>query len=254
MPRTRSRISARETTECRDRLLRLEQIGIATGDARNLSSKPGRLILEQIDPEFARVYDLPSGEVVVVVPAKLTVLESGVMIINQQMTTPRDEYVLDLSDPREHEHPSFQDLTQGLPAYPQFILNDFLVERSAPLGRGQLRGVIFATGWSSDPATYCEGPFLTMDLSLRDEQGNETYCKFRGEVDRHFRLKYERQQQERRLLMPLGKREGLYSTRIRAGDQTRISPKPNVSATSNAQISRPGGSISATKRIYRSTI
>ena len=99
MPRTRSRITTAEAKEYRARLLQLEQRGIATGDARNLSSKPDRLILEQIDPEFARVYDLPSGEVVVVVPAKLTVLESGVMIINQLMTTPRDEYVLDLSDP-----------------------------------------------------------------------------------------------------------------------------------------------------------
>ena len=252
MPRTRSRITTAEAKEYRARLLQLEQRGIATGDARNLSNKPDRLILEQIDPEFARVYDLPSGEVVVVVPAKLTVLESGVMIIHQQMTTARDEYVLDLSDPREH--PRFQNLIRGLPTYPKFILNDFLVERSTPLPRGPLKGVIFATSWSSDPATYCEGPFLTMELSLRDEQGNETYCEFRGQVNRSFRLKYERQQQERRLLTPLGKREGLYGTKIRAGDQTSISPEPNVGTTDNSQTSRPRGSTSANKRIYRSTI
>jgi hypothetical protein len=121
-----------------------------------------------------------------------------------------------------------------------------------------MKGVIFATGWSSDPATYCEERLLRMELSLGDEQSNETYCEFRAEVNRSFRRKYERRQQERRLATPPGKRGGLFGTTIRAGDQTNISPKPSVGnerdATDNSQTSRHGRSISATKKIYRSTI
>ena len=82
----RSRITAAEKEEHRGRLLRLQQMGIATGDEGNFSTKPNRLILEQIDPEFARVHDLPDGEVAVIVLAKLTVLGSGVMITDQRMT------------------------------------------------------------------------------------------------------------------------------------------------------------------------
>jgi hypothetical protein len=81
MPKTRSRISTAETKEGRDRLLRLKQKGIATGDVSS-SSKPGRFRLEQIDPEFARVHDLPNGDTAVVALVRLTVLESEVMIID----------------------------------------------------------------------------------------------------------------------------------------------------------------------------
>jgi len=254
MPRTRSRISTAETREDRDRLLRLDRIGVATGDAGNFS-KPNRFILEQINPELARVYDSPSGGLAVVVFAELTVLKPGVMIVDQQMTTDGDEYALELSDPREHEHPTFQYLMRDLYNYPGVILNDFLAERSVPLSRCRMKGVIFAAGWSWDLATRCQGPFLTMELSLRDEQGNESYREFTAEVDCSIRQRYERQQQERRLSTPMGKPEGLYGTKIRAGDQTSIPPKPNVGSESDAisdfQPSRSGRSIPAPEERYR---
>jgi hypothetical protein len=214
--------------------------------------------LQQIDPGLAHAYDLPSGQLVVIVTALLTVLEPGVMIVDQQITTGPDEYFLELSDPREHKYRYFWNVIQGLLNPPPTILNDLLAERSVPLSRCQQKGVIFATGWSSDPATYCEAPFLTIKLWLRDEQSNETYWEFRAEVNRSFRREYERLQQERREATPLGKREGLYGMKIRAGDQISISPKPNDSrerdATGDSQPSRSGRSISATKEIYRSKI
>jgi hypothetical protein len=259
MPRTRSRISTAETREDRDRLLRLERIGVATGDAGNLSSKPNRFILEQIDPELARVYDLPSGCLAVVGPALLTILEPGVMIFDRLMTATSNEgeCVFDLSDPREHEHPSLLNLTEGL--YNQStILHDFLAGQSVRFRRCQIKGVILATGWMSDPATHCEERFLTMELALRDEQGNESYREFRAEVDGSIRQRYERQQRERRLATPMGKPEGLYGTKIRAGDQISIPPKPSVGSESDAssdfQPSRSGRSIPAAKEKYRSKI
>jgi hypothetical protein len=258
MPRARSRISNAEMKEGRDRLLRLDGIGVATGDTRNFSSKPNRFMLEQIDLGLARVYELPSGELVAALPARLTILEPGVMIVDRLMTTTWDECVFDLSDPREHEHPSLLNLTEGLYNQPPTILNDFLAGRSVPSRHCQMKGVIFATGWTSDLATHCEEPFLTIELLLRDERRNETNLEFKAEVDRSFRQRYERQQQERRLATPLGKREGLYGTRIRAGDQISIPPKPNVGsecdATSDSQPLRSGRSIPAAKEIYRSKI
>jgi hypothetical protein len=85
--------------------LRLDGLGVATGDAGNLSSRPNRFILEQIDSELARVYDLPNGELVAAVPAAVTILEPGVMIVDRSMTSTWDGCLFDLSDPREHEHP-----------------------------------------------------------------------------------------------------------------------------------------------------
>jgi len=257
MPRTRSRISTTEAKEDCDRLLRLEQRGVAIGNTWNSSTKPDRFILEQIDHEFARVYDLPYGGLAVVVPARLIVLTSGSMIVAQRMTTAGDEYELELSDPREHEHRSFRYPMRDFSNYPT-VLNVFLAERSVPLSRGRIKGVIFATGWSCDPASRCQGPFLTMELALRDEQSNESYCKFRAEVDRSMRQRYERLQQERRLATPMGKPEGLYGTKIRAGDQISIPPKPNVGSESDAisdfQPSRSGRSIPAPEERYRSKI
>jgi hypothetical protein len=258
MPRTRSRISTAETKEDRHRLLRLDRIGVATGDGGDFS-KPDRFKLEQIDPELARVYDLPSDWLAVVVPAQLTILEPSVVIVDRLMTTTWDECVcvFELSDPREHEHPSLQNLTEGLYKQPT-ILNDFLAGQSVPLRHRQVKGVIFATGWTSDPPTHCKERFLTIELLLRDEQGNETNLEFTAEVDHGIRQRDERQQQERRLATPMGKPEGLYGTKIRAGDQISIPPKPNVGSESDAssdfQPSRSGRSIPAANEIYRSKI
>ena len=240
MPRTRSRIPTAEE-EHRARLLRLEQIGIATGDAANLPTKPDRLILEQIDPELARVYDLPNGEVAVVVLAKATVLQSGVMITKQQMTLAWNDYPLELRGPSEHQ--SFQNLIQALPWYPPIILNDYLVERPLPLHRCQFEGVIIAIGWSSVPATYRDETLVSMELSLWDEQGHEIYCEFTGRVDRSIMRKYERQQQKRRALAPLPKRTGLYGPlEASVGNQRGTSQKLAIDTKREAiGASHPSG-------------
>ncbi len=80
MPTQRSRLTKTEEQEYRDRLSCLEKRRIRIGSAGDPSPEPDRLILEQIDHGFARLFELPSGEVAVVVPARMTVLTSGMLI------------------------------------------------------------------------------------------------------------------------------------------------------------------------------
>jgi hypothetical protein len=169
------------------------------------------------------------------------------------MTMPWDEWVFDLRDPEEH--PRFHDLIQGLPTYPPIVLNDWLTRRVFPLHRCQQEGVIIAIAQSPVPAAYPDETLVSMELSVGDDQGNEISREIKGRVDRCFKHQYQRQQEERRLVTSLRKREGLYGTTIRPGVPTRISPKPNVGsdATSDCQTTERR-SISAIKRIHRSTI
>ena len=256
MPRTRPRITTAETKDNRARLLQLKEKGIAAGEPGHLPANPDRLILQQIDRELARVYALPNGEVAVVVLAKLTILRSGVMILDQQMTIPWDEWPLDLSSPREHRY--FQNLIQGLPTYPPFLLNDLLAQRDLPLRRCQHEGVIIATGWTSIPATYPDETLVSMELSLKDDQDNETDFEFRGRVDRSFIRTYERQLQERRAAAPLHKREGVFGPTLGESDRPSISPEPQVATerdeTGASKTSGAERSGSRTRELHRDTI
>ena len=77
MPTQRLRLNTTEDQAYRARLSRLEKLGIPVGCAVDSRHKPDRLTFEQTPYEFARIYELPSGEVAAVVPATMTVLRSG---------------------------------------------------------------------------------------------------------------------------------------------------------------------------------
>jgi hypothetical protein len=222
MPKTKSRFTAAEREEDRGRLLRLKQMGIATGDEGNLLTKPNRLILEQIDPEFARVHDLPDGEVAVIVLARLTVLGSGVLITDQRMTLAWDGSPLDLRDPTEHKY--FENLVEGLPGCSTPVLNDYLVARRSRLGVCQIEGLIIGSGSNPVPAPYHTEAKVSVALWLRDEQGNEINYNFTGRVDRSIKRKHQRQQQDRRIAAPQLMREGLYEpAKTSVGDHGKTS-------------------------------
>jgi hypothetical protein len=199
MPTRRLRLTQAEQEEYRTRLLRLNRIGVVTGGTIDLPPQPKRFILEQVDCEFARVYDLPGDRIAVVTPANLTVLKSGVMITDAQMSVPWPDGGLGLSWPEEGDW--FADeLVRGLPSLPPTMLNDLLVGRRAPLRRGQQEGIIIATGWSGVPPSYQDEMQIVVGLWLRDERRCEFRCDFKARVDRSLKRKYERRRPDPREL------------------------------------------------------
>src|SRR5207245_11705335 len=102
MPTKRSQLTKAEQDEYRASLLQLEEMGAVTRGTEDPRSQRKRFTLEQVDSELARVYDLPGGAVAAVLPAKLIVLESGVMITDSKMFAPWDNWGLDLNSPEEN--------------------------------------------------------------------------------------------------------------------------------------------------------
>ena len=195
MPVRKSRLTKIERQEYRARLLRLKGRSIPIGSADDPSPEPDRLILEQIQPGFARLYELPSGEAAVVVPARITVLTSGMVITDHEITTGLDDWPLDFSDP--NEWPYYQDVIGGLLPYSPALLNDWLTS-GLPLRSRQVEGVIIANGWISVPPECHDEKLVTGELLLRDERSNEICFKFAVRVDRSLKRMYERRQRESR--------------------------------------------------------
>ncbi len=181
-----------ERQEYRSRLLELEKLGVRIGRDSDLWSEPNRIILEQNLPPLAGIYELPSGMVVVIVPAKLTLL-AGILLRDAEMTTPWD-LPLELSVPEGNSY--YQNLMNELAHSPQ-ILNHWLTHH-APVSRRQEEGVIIAHGWGSVPSKCHDEMLITVKLFFIDEQGDEICFDFNVRVDRSLRRRYERQQRERK--------------------------------------------------------
>src|ERR1035437_2366021 len=128
MPTKRSRLTKTEEQEYRTRLSWLEKMSIPIGPAGDPSPEPDRLTFEQTWDELARIYELPSGAVTVVVPAKMIVLKSGILITAAAMTTPWGD-LLDLNDPEESSN--YQGVIGSLYHSPPRLLNPYL-ERELP--------------------------------------------------------------------------------------------------------------------------
>src|ERR1700690_4110893 len=60
---------------------------------------PDRLTLEQIHDGTAKIYDLPSNAVVVAIPARLSVLKSGMLVTDVVVKIPWDDCPLELNQP-----------------------------------------------------------------------------------------------------------------------------------------------------------
>ena len=227
MPTSRSRLTRAEYQQYRTRLLRFERMGIPIGRTGDPSHEPTRLTLEQIDYEFAAFFELPGGQVAVVVPARMMVLIPGIMITDLEMTTPWDGPSLDLSDPEGE--PFYQEVICGLPSFPPTILNHML-KRQRPLPRCQEEGVIIANGWSPVPPNCNDKtPPVTVKLFLRDERGNKLSFDFGARVDRSVNRKYERQQRERHKGARSTKRVSLFEREdIQLGDPKSVAPEEAI--------------------------
>ena len=192
MPIKRSRLTKTEQEQYRASLLKLEEIHIKTECMVEPPPRPKRFTLEPIYPEFARVYDLPAGDVAVVLPAKFATLKSGVMFTDAAVFPQWDDVPLGLEGPEENRY--FDRLAdQGFVSYePATILNHLLVGRSVPLRICRHEeGLIIATGWSNVPAKYHDETCVTLKQWLKDEQGTEFSCDFSAGVSRRFKREDE---------------------------------------------------------------
>ena len=190
MPKQRPKMDDREF---RARLLRLKQLGVTVGPVANLSHEPERLILKQTDDGSATLYELPSGELAVVIPIEITVLMSGVLIIGRDLTTSLDDFPLDFTDPEWGHYESVIDVYP----YPAKNLNCLLTS-GLPLSPRQARGVLIANGWSKIPPQYHDNVQLKVQLLLMDEKRNEICSEFVVLLDRTLKRIYERKQAIRR--------------------------------------------------------
>ena len=199
MPTRRSRLTKAEQEQHRANLLKLEDIHIMTECMVEPPSRPKRFILEPIYPEFARVYDLPNGDVLVTLPAKFATLKSGVLFTDAWVFPEwDDDDPLDLERPEENRY--FDRLAdQGFTSYdPPKLLNHLLVGRFVPLRLCRHdEGLIFATGGSSLPAKYHDETRVALELWLRDERGREFSFDLSARVSRRFKREYERSRPDR---------------------------------------------------------
>jgi hypothetical protein len=216
MTKRRSTLSSAERQEYRDRLLRLERMGVAIGPVGKTLYEPARLTFE-FDHRFARVYDLPLGEVAVMAPAKMTVFTSGTLITDAVMIAPWNDLSLELSDPKEC--PYYDDLTRKLPELPANFFNHWLT-RGVPLRLRQEDGVIFAKGWGSIPPECHDETLVSVKLLLTAQRHNEMSFDFEARVDRSVQRKYQPRQGRRP--ERLGLKELL--SREPSSDPTRTRP------------------------------
>lgn len=231
------RLTKSEEQDYRVRLLLLEELGIPIGSAPDPAPEPDRLIIEQIDREFARLYELPSGEIALVATARMTIRTSGILITHREITTSLDDYPLELSDPTGWKY--YQDVIDSLPYSPK-NLSRWLTS-SLPLRPCQVQGVIIANGWTRVPPECRDETTVRMELFIRDERSNEIGTEFELRLDRSLKRRYEsrRQRQGTTLL----NRAGLYAGGP-LGDQNRVSPLETIKprqpiADDDAELQEP---------------
>jgi hypothetical protein len=190
MPTKRSRLTGREQEEDSARRLQLQKLRIVTEVAEDFPPQPKRFILEPVDPDFARLFPWPTGDVAVVLPAMLTVLKSGVVFTDAAVFCSGDGFPLDIED--SPSHPYWDRLQREGPWYPPRVLNDLLVEKPVALRPRRHVGLIIATGWTGPSTDYDDNKRVTLEVWLKDEQCSEVSCDFTARVDRRFWREYER--------------------------------------------------------------
>jgi hypothetical protein len=226
MPTQRLRLTKTDDREYRDRLSRLEQMGIPIGCSVEHRQEPDRFTLEQTEGEVASIYELSLDEVAVIVPAKMTILKSGILITDVEMMTPWEDYPLELWDPEENSN--YQDVISGLSQLPPTVLNRWLTS-AVPLRPRRAEGVIIAHGYISVPRDCRDGTLVTVKLSLRDERHNELSFDFGVQVDRSVLRKRERRQQKRREFARSARGTGLFEPkRGQPGDEKSVPHQANI--------------------------
>lgn len=185
MPTSIRKSAIAESQQNRRRLAQLRDLGIDIGSADAWPPQfqaQERLRLDLDEEEPARIFTLPaSNGYIFVARAKLLAPASGVLIRDYEMTTPWDDFPLELEEP-EH-FPFYADIVDDF--YPErlTILNSRLVGEHS-LDRRQREGLIIARGVRPVPQEYAEHSWLDLELSLWDENDEELRFEFRGRLNR----------------------------------------------------------------------
>jgi hypothetical protein len=194
MPVSKPQLSRREARAYQTELLQLQKIGIPVGRAGDFSQAPVSRLqgvrLSASDHECAKLYDMPGIDCAVVIPAKLLIPRSGILIESAEMCVPWDPMPLELEERERYRF--FDKILRGMIPSPPTLLNSRLIGKEN-LYRGQWEGVIVGTGSSSVPARYAEGTNVSITLALWDEWGNESKFTFHAGVDRVHKQRYERE-------------------------------------------------------------
>jgi hypothetical protein len=190
MPIRKRRLTRIETLEYRGRLAQLEKMGIRVGSTVDSPVDPDRLTLDEIHDGTAKIYDLPSNAVVVAIPARLSVLKSGMLITHVSVKIPWDDCPLELNQPEAGI--VYEDLMLGaLPSPLPKVLNRWL-KSETPLRPRSVEGVILAEGWTSFPTDHQDSMPVTVQLLIEDERHNKIKFDFEARVDRNLKRRYER--------------------------------------------------------------
>ena len=88
MPIGKLRLNKIETRDYRARLSQLETMGIPVRSTVESSPDPDRLTLEAIHDGTGKIYDLPSHAILIVIPARLIVLKSGLLVTDVSLKIP----------------------------------------------------------------------------------------------------------------------------------------------------------------------
>lgn len=230
MPTRRSRCTKSEDQTFRRRLSELGELGIVTRHAEGPSPEPEELIFEQTHGELAYIYELSLHDVAVVVPAKMSVPKSGIVITDSEILTPWDDYPLDLSDLEEwsfHQH-----VIGRLYHRPPRLLNPWLTGK-VPLSRGQVEGVIIAYRCASLPVQCPQDWPVTVELALellrRDEGRKKLFFNFSVQVDPSAKHECLQRHRERLAIFRSNERSGLFGpNRGQPGVQKSVSPERTI--------------------------
>ena len=194
------------------------------------------------EDECAWIYELPSGLVAFVAPAKLTVPVPGTLIKHAEVAIPDFDCQLDLSDPWESQW--YEQLMNQLPYNLTECLNHWLIS-GVPLSVRQERGAIIAAGWASVPAKLHDYAPVSAELVLRDARDNDFQFNFRARVNRDLMWQYKRQQLEHRERMRPTERTGIFGPKTgQVGSQQSVSSKeainrPNASGEDDRELRKP---------------
>ncbi len=205
MPKRQLKITEAEYKEYCERVLRLNELGVPTGSVHRPSPQKARLAL-RIDEESARIYELPSGMVAVVVPATMRVLVSGILITDVVGFIPRFDCSIELCDPTD-----YPDLIDEIRHNPRTELLNNLLTSETPLRPCQPQGVIVAHGTAFVPHECPDELPVPIEFLLTDERSKELCFKFEVRLDRILRRKHEQRRLKCRERIGWTERTGIFA-------------------------------------------
>ena len=174
--------------------------------------------------ESARIYELPSGMVAVVVPATMRVLVSGILITDVVGFIPRFDCSIELCDPTD-----YPDLIDEIRHNPRTELLNNLLTSETPLRPCQPQGVIVAHGTAFVPHECPDELPVPIEFLLTDERSKELCFKFEVRLDRILRRKHEQRRLKCRERIGWTERTGIFApARAQVGIQKSGSPKKAI--------------------------